>query len=280
MKRKYVQKTSSILTGIILLSFAATVAVGQYPSNLKMLSCGQIKPLGWIYEQMKADLESGYIVEYDKISPMASQDVFVTGQGEYTAPIERNVPSWWLGEVEGLWKESITKLAFLTGNKEHQQASADWIYRIMEHQGEDGYIEMYNPEVRLNHVIEKVMQPESETVNSNTGGLYYKRGPLVFALPLESELKQAEELGKSGFYRWDVIATEETSATYSADPAEEFNLAKNDSGDSRFPWVNPPISLKGQLVDAQGQKVDVTLVPQACSILRRVTFPVRAVAEE
>src|SRR3989339_1636808 len=129
----------------------------KYPSNLMMLKCGEVKPLGWIYEQINGDLTKGSIANYDKISDNMAQDIFVSGQGDYNQPvitkagINLPAPNWWAGE-EGNWMEAVAKQAFLTDNKQYQDVVRDWIYRIIDHQEKDGgYIGIYNPKVRLNH---------------------------------------------------------------------------------------------------------------------------------
>src|SRR3989339_1620756 len=102
----------------------------KYPSNLMMFKCGEIKPLGWIHEQMNGDLTKGYIAHYDKISNQASQDIFVNNQGDYNQPVVLRpqtpvppVPTWWCGEVEGGWMEAVAKQAFLTDNKHYQEVA-------------------------------------------------------------------------------------------------------------------------------------------------------------
>src|SRR3989339_823901 len=129
----------------------------KYPSNLMMLKCGEVKPLGWIYEQINGDLTKGSIANYDKISDNMAQDIFVSGQGDYNQPvitkarINLPAPNWWAGE-EGNWMEAVAKQAFLTDNKQYQDVVRDWIYRIIDQQEKDGgYIGVYNPKVRLNH---------------------------------------------------------------------------------------------------------------------------------
>jgi len=50
--------------------------------------------------------------------------------------------------------DSLTRMAFLTGNKEYQDIARRWANDILTHQVEDGYIGMYKPEVRFNHSVE------------------------------------------------------------------------------------------------------------------------------
>ncbi len=127
---------------------------------------------------------------------------------------------------------------------------------------------------RFRVVTRKVPQPQSETVQSEEGGLYLQRGPLVYALAFPHELKTIRELGDTGFKNYGVVTRDRTGWDYSIDPATKFTLTHDNDADRLHPWNKPPIRLEGSLLSKTGERIPVSLVPMGCTILRRVTFPV------
>jgi len=108
---------------------------------------------------------------------------------------------------------------------------------------------------------------------------YYQWGPLLFSLPLDVKIEKLEELTtvsgvKSGFYDYRITAVNRNGADWQIDPAAGFRVVKLAGGNSLLPWSQPPIALRGQMRNAQGQPVEATLKPYGSTILRRTTFPV------
>jgi hypothetical protein len=109
--------------------------------------------------------------------------------------------------------------------------------------------------------------------------MYLKRGPLVYALPIEYDMKvtgkEIEVEGPNpgcGFHMYEVTAKDKTGWDYRMSADAEFKPVA-EGGDPLHPFVDTPIKLKGQLLDSKGKYVDVTLVPIGCTVLRRTTFP-------
>jgi N-sulfoglucosamine sulfohydrolase len=110
------------------------------------------------------------------------------------------------------------------------------------------------------------------------GEYYLKWGPLVFALPLQEERKAIHEFaaldGKlSGFHRWEIRPVDETPLRYHFAKQASFSMETLPGGDRNQPWANPPVGLKGQLLNERGQAIPVTLKPLGSSLLRKTTFP-------
>ena len=125
---------------------------GVYPSSMTMMKLGEIKPAGWIFNQIDEDLREGYIGYYDKISAMSCQDVFGANKADYDQPRPpMTAKPWWCGEVEAHRFDALCRMAFLTDNKEYQEVVRGWADNILAHRGEDGYIGMYKPELALKH---------------------------------------------------------------------------------------------------------------------------------
>jgi len=99
-------------------------------------------PEGWIKRQMERDLTEGYVGHFHKVHPTVSHDVFLK-QDRLSKRRFSFEKEWWSGEHEGYWKDSVIRMAFLTGNREYIRRSHQWIREILENTGEDGYIGIY-----------------------------------------------------------------------------------------------------------------------------------------
>ncbi len=120
----------------------------------KILSAGEIKPKGWIKEQLSRDLTDGYIGQFDKVHPTVTHNLFVK-QNRLSEKQYKIVKEWWSGEHEAYWKDAVVRMAFLTDNDEYIQQAKKWIDDIVKHAGEDGYIGIYKnceePTCRFKH---------------------------------------------------------------------------------------------------------------------------------
>ena len=120
--------------------------------NYTILKAGDIKPEGWIKEQLKRDLTEGYIGVFNKVHPTVNNDVFLhqdrLSKRKYSLRKE-----WWSGEHEGYWKDAIVRMAYLTGNDTFKTRAQNWMKDILEHQGEDGYIGIYKDCEKPNCVL-------------------------------------------------------------------------------------------------------------------------------
>jgi DUF1680 family protein len=126
--------------------------------------------------------------------------------------------------------------------------------------------------ITFNFDIEKISQPASKTVKDS--GVYFKRGPLVFALPFQDKKKTIKEYRNSGFYRYKIKATDSIGWHYKVNTNDEFTYEPSSPEKQLHPWDEPVVKLKGTLRDKQNKKQDVELVPMGNTIFRRVTFSV------
>jgi hypothetical protein len=115
------------------------------------------------------------------------------------------------------------------------------------------------------------------------GEFYFQWGPLVFSLPLAEERKAIREFAaldgeKSGFHMWEIRPADDSPWSYRLAADSEFALASLSEGDMLTPWSNSPIGLEGELLNADGKPVPVTLKPLGCSLLRRTSFPLAEAA--
>ncbi len=120
-----------------------------------ILKAGEIKPAGWIKEQLHRDLTDGYIGQFDQVHHTVTHNLFVK-QNRRSEKQYKIVKEWWSGEHEGYWKDAVIRMAFLTSNDEYIEQAKGWIDEIVENAGEDGYIGIYEncdePTCRFNHL--------------------------------------------------------------------------------------------------------------------------------
>ncbi len=103
---------------------------------------------------------------------------------------------------------------------------------------------------------------------------YIQRGPLVYSLPFPYAINEANNINQSGHWLYRIETTDATGWDYRLPGDSEFRLETCTDGDPLHPYAKPPIALRGQMVDVQGMKTDVNLVPHGSTVMRRLTFPV------
>ena len=141
-----------ILAAVAALPISRSLSAesSRYSSRLTMMKSGDVKPRGWILEQMRGDLRAGYVGRFDQITPTASVGLFAKNKADYQNPRPPGAQkTWWSGEVEAHWMDALIRTAFLTDDAEYQNVARRWVEDIVGNVGEDGYIGIYKPEYRL-----------------------------------------------------------------------------------------------------------------------------------
>ncbi len=110
--------------------------------NHKILKAGEIKPQGWIYEQLKRDLNDGYIGHYDDVNKTVTHDVFFN-QNRLSKRKFSFRKEWWSGEHEGYWKDAVVRMAFLTSDSSYINQMKSWMDELLQNTNENGYIGIY-----------------------------------------------------------------------------------------------------------------------------------------
>lgn len=118
------------------------------------LKIGEVKPKGWIYEQMNRDLTIGFAGHLDEITDRVSRKIFVNRVNSYLQDPNNmdDVPnSWWDGESEANWLFGFVCMAFLTQNINCMQKAEKLLEEILDSACGDGYIGIYKPNTRYAH---------------------------------------------------------------------------------------------------------------------------------
>jgi hypothetical protein len=109
------------------------------------------------------------------------------------------------------------------------------------------------------------------------GETFITRGPLIYAAAIADQ-KIVTKNYPGGFADYDVLPkdgqAEQGYQLYLPAPFSPAGFAmERRKVNMDFPWDEPPLVLRGELLDGQGQRTAMALVPMGCTILRRVTFP-------
>lgn len=120
--------------------------------QFRLLRFGEVKPTGWILEQMRRDLESGFAGHLPEIAPRtAKSDIFGRGRNRskhMSNPGGQGGDQWWNGETEGNWRSGNTMMTLLAGSIEQRAALDARIAELLKTQDTDGYMGIYAPELR------------------------------------------------------------------------------------------------------------------------------------
>jgi hypothetical protein len=117
------------------------------------LTLGDIKPAGWIHEQMVRDLHDGFAGCLGRLAHEASSDIFVT---QRNSRLSQNVANqlgvaWWNGESEGNWRAGFIMLAGLTGDAAAMREADEYVRHILSSQEADGYLGISAADSRFQH---------------------------------------------------------------------------------------------------------------------------------
>lgn len=117
------------------------------------LPMGEIKPTGWIKEQMLGDLRHGFAGCLDKLCPEASSDIFVSNRNSLVKQniTNRNQVNWWNGETEGNWRTGHMMMAYLVEDPAAMAEADRYVEHILASQDEDGYLGISAPDCRFRH---------------------------------------------------------------------------------------------------------------------------------
>src|SRR5271170_1547426 len=115
------------------------------------LTLGEVKPAGWIKEQMLRDLSGGFAGHLGDLCHEASSDIFVSNRNSVASANGANVykNNWWNGETEGNWRAGFIMMAYLTEDKQTMQQADEYVRHILSSQGEDGYLGVFAPNLRF-----------------------------------------------------------------------------------------------------------------------------------
>jgi DUF1680 family protein len=151
------------LTIVILASFTmnsqeknATKTAEKY----QILPFGSIKPTGWIKEQMQKDVD-GFVGNLDKLVPdLINDPIYSTGRLHKNSTIKdlgnnkegdaegSEQYKWWNSETQSNWWDGYIRNVILINDKVGLKKVEKYIQEVLKTQDEDGYIGIYDKELR------------------------------------------------------------------------------------------------------------------------------------
>jgi len=145
---------------IILLVFICLKMNAQQKKTLQPLPFGSIKPTDWLAQQMQKDL-NGFVGNLDKLVPdLINDPIYSTGrlQKHSKAKDLGNLKAgdaegseqykWWNSETQSNWWDSYIRNVFLLNDEKGIEKVTQYVKRILATQDEDGYIGIYDKELR------------------------------------------------------------------------------------------------------------------------------------
>ncbi len=149
-----------IITVAITFIFIMNLNAQSTSEKLYALPFGSVKPAGWLKEQMQHDI-NGFIGHLDQIVPQLINDpIYGTGrlQKHSIAKDLGNLKEgdaqgdeqykWWNSETQSNWWDGYLRNVFLLENPQGIEKVSAYVVSVLATQDEDGYIGIYDKELR------------------------------------------------------------------------------------------------------------------------------------
>ncbi len=127
------------------------------------LEFGCIKPRGWMREQMKHDMEDGFLGKLNQLVPELVEEDDIYGRDRLTKEVKSKHLGndsddkeweiqylWWNSETQSNWRDGYLRTAILLEDQSLLQEVAQYIARILSYQDKDGYLGIYGRDLRFN----------------------------------------------------------------------------------------------------------------------------------
>lgn len=147
----------ALFLNIISMNFA--VAASGKSESFHRFPIGSIKPAGWLKIQMENDFK-GFVGTLDRLVPDLMNDPIYINRLKKHSEIKNlgnlkegdaggdDQYKWWNSETQSNWWDAYIRHSILLGNKTGLENSRKYIERILKSQDRDGYIGIYDDELR------------------------------------------------------------------------------------------------------------------------------------
>ena len=126
----------------------------------QVLPIGAVKPTGWLSHQIQDNL-AGFVGRLDSLVPSLIVKDDIYGKDRLTRKVKsKDVGAlsdggdwqvqflWWNSETQSNWWDGYIRSAILAGDKAHLSRTEQYIQRILSTQDTDGYLGIYDKELR------------------------------------------------------------------------------------------------------------------------------------
>ncbi len=155
------KKTKQLL--FILTLFTLTLqGQNKVDEKYQILPFGSIKPTGWLKSQMQKDV-AGFVGNLDKLVPdLINDPIYSSGRLHKNSTIKdlgnnkegdaegSDQYKWWNSETQSNWWDGYIRNVILLNDKAGLLKVEQYVQRVLKSQDEDGYIGIYDKELRYN----------------------------------------------------------------------------------------------------------------------------------
>ena len=144
----------------ILLLFSVLMTSAQ--EKLQSLPFGSIKPTGWLKTQMEKDVK-GFVGNLDLLVPdLINDPIYGSGRLHKNSQVKdlgnlkegdaegSDQYKWWNSETQSNWWDAYIRNVLLVDDKAGIEKVNDYVQRILATQDDDGYLGIYDKELRYN----------------------------------------------------------------------------------------------------------------------------------
>lgn len=131
------------------------------PQIYAWLPFAQVRPRGWIEQQLRQDLEHGFVGQLDELVPSLIRDDDLYGSNRLSLTVTRKelgvlgAPAawqvqylWWNSETQSNWRDGMVRTALLLDHPQYLTRVRAYIEQILASQDADGYLGIYGPNLR------------------------------------------------------------------------------------------------------------------------------------
>ena len=146
---------SLLINPFLLIAQAKTL-----PEKYLSFPFGCIKPSGWIKAQMQKDM-AGFVGNLDQLVPVLIQDPIYGAERLHKKSKAKDLGNlkegdaagdeqykWWNSETQSNWWDGYIRNAFMLDDQKAIEKVKTYINRILATQDEDGYLGIYDKELR------------------------------------------------------------------------------------------------------------------------------------
>ncbi len=154
-----------ILAGMLAFHAFSQIKVEKISVEpvLKVLPLGDIRPSGWIKEQMRKDMD-GFVGHLDEIVPALMSDSIYGSERLHKGSVLKELGNlregdaqgdeqykWWNSETQSNWWDGYIRNAFLLGDERAVERCRERVEYILSTQDDDGYIGIYDKSLRYGY---------------------------------------------------------------------------------------------------------------------------------
>lgn len=151
------------LSLLILLTYSVNSqekVQNKVGEKYQILPFGSIKPSGWLKVQMQKDVD-GFVGNLDKLVPdLINDPIYSSGRLHKNSKLKdlgnnkegdtegSEQYKWWNSETQSNWWDGYIRNVILLNDKKGLEKVENYVQRILKSQDEDGYIGIYDKELR------------------------------------------------------------------------------------------------------------------------------------